>query len=59
VNLGYCGLDRARSPLNGDEIRPCWETHATTSQAVIEVEPRQPGEVTAAGGGFFWGDSER
>jgi hypothetical protein len=25
VNLGYCGLDRGRSPLRGDEIRPCWE----------------------------------
>jgi len=25
VNLGYCGLDRDRSPLRGDEIRPCWE----------------------------------
>jgi hypothetical protein len=25
VNLGYCGLDRSRSPLHGDEIRPCWE----------------------------------
>jgi hypothetical protein len=24
-NLGYCGLDRRRSPLSGDEIRACWE----------------------------------
>jgi hypothetical protein len=23
--LGYCGLDRTRQPLAGDEIRPCWE----------------------------------
>lgn len=23
--LGYCGLDRQRRPLRGDEIRPCWE----------------------------------
>jgi hypothetical protein len=28
VNLGYCGLDRNRSPLRGDEIRPCWEAGA-------------------------------
>ncbi len=25
AQLGYCGLDRARQPLRGDEIRPCWE----------------------------------
>ena len=23
--LGYCGLDRRRQPLGGDEIRECWE----------------------------------
>jgi hypothetical protein len=23
--LGYCGLDARRQPLNGDEIRGCWE----------------------------------
>jgi hypothetical protein len=23
--LGYCGLDRHRQPLAGDEIRECWE----------------------------------
>jgi hypothetical protein len=23
--LGYCGLDRQRRPLTGDEIRACWE----------------------------------
>jgi hypothetical protein len=21
----YCGLDRDRRPLRGDEVRPCWE----------------------------------
>jgi hypothetical protein len=23
--MGYCGLDRRRAPLLGDEIRSCWE----------------------------------
>ena len=23
--LGYCGLDRRRQPLTGDEIRGCWD----------------------------------
>ena len=26
MNLGYCGLDRTRAPLRGDEIRACWES---------------------------------
>jgi hypothetical protein len=25
AKLGYCGLDRTRLPLRGDEIRACWE----------------------------------
>lgn len=25
ANVGFCGLDRARLPLRGDEIRECWE----------------------------------
>jgi len=25
AQLGYCGLDRQRRPLRGDEIRACWE----------------------------------
>jgi hypothetical protein len=25
AQLGYCGLDRRRLPLRGDEIRACWE----------------------------------
>jgi hypothetical protein len=25
AQLGYCGLDRRRAPLAGDEIRACWE----------------------------------
>jgi hypothetical protein len=23
--LGFCADDRTRSPLSGDEVRPCWE----------------------------------
>ena len=28
--LGYCGVDRKRGPLRGDEIRPCWEAADAT-----------------------------
>jgi hypothetical protein len=34
AQLGYCGLDRQRLPLHGDEIRACWETAAVPSEAV-------------------------
>src|SRR6187399_1116297 len=29
AQLGYCGLDRRRTPLVGDEIRACWEARRT------------------------------
>lgn len=37
--LGYCGLDRQRQPLTGDEIRPCWEAADATGVLV----PTLPG----------------
>lgn len=39
MNLGYCGLDRTREPLRGDEIRACWESR-----------PAAPGGADEAGG---------
>ena len=33
--LGYCGLDRFRRPLRGDELRGCWES----TPAGLEPEP--------------------
>ncbi len=30
-HLGYCGLDRRRDPLGGDEIRGCWDSSAPTA----------------------------
>jgi hypothetical protein len=35
AQLGYCGLDRERRPLRGDEIRACWEA----STLPIDVAP--------------------
>jgi hypothetical protein len=26
--MGFCGLDRRREPLHGDEVRACWEDGA-------------------------------
>jgi hypothetical protein len=37
--LGYCGLDRQRTPLHGDEIRPCWEA----ADAATATLPALPG----------------
>jgi hypothetical protein len=42
--LGYCGLDRERRPLRGDEIQGCWEASA----APIEVVAMRPGRPGAA-----------
>lgn len=39
--LGFCGLDRARAPLRGDELRGCWDPgdHGEPA-AVPAAEPR-------------------
>jgi hypothetical protein len=37
--IGFCGLDRQRAPLQGDEIRPCWEAADAASVTV----PALPG----------------
>jgi hypothetical protein len=58
VGVGYCALDRRRSPLKGDERRDCWTgtspepassifTTAPTPPAqpergLLELEPRPP-----------------
>ena len=34
-SLGYCGLDRRRQPLTGDEIRACWEAPAGSAGAPL------------------------
>jgi hypothetical protein len=39
ARTGYCGLDRRREPLRGDEVRACWEDGA----APILPEPAIPG----------------
>ena len=39
AQLGYCGLDRQRRPLTGEEIRPCWEAADATGITV----PALPG----------------
>jgi hypothetical protein len=37
--VGFCGLDRRRLPLQGDEVRPCWEDGAIP----IPPDPAIPG----------------
>jgi hypothetical protein len=48
ANLGYCGLDRTREPLHGDEIRPCWESTAVATPPGDEVTPAPPILATAS-----------
>jgi hypothetical protein len=40
AQLGYCGLDRQRKPLLGDEIRGCWEAPSAPSDAPEPVHRR-------------------
>ena len=51
ANVGYCGLDRRRAPLDGEEIRACWdgiaplpvEASGTTSEAPATPVRLPPG----------------
>jgi hypothetical protein len=49
--LGYCGLDRRREPLSGDEIRACWEATAT---ALIGIGARTSGALTSTRVPLAW-----
>ena len=40
AQVGYCGLDRQRKPLKGDEIRACWE--ATVEPVEVPVMSAAP-----------------
>ena len=48
-SLGYCGLDRGRQPLVGDEIRACWEAWpagaAPAGVAPLSTKPAASGAV--------------
>ena len=46
-SLGYCGLDRGRQPLVGDEIRACWEAWPAGADATVVTALT----VTPAAGG--------
>jgi hypothetical protein len=46
-SLGYCGLDRRREPLAGDEIRPCWEAWPAGTDPTPVAPPMT---LRAAGG---------
>jgi hypothetical protein len=39
ARVGFCGLDRRRQPLRGDEVRACWEDAA----APVPPDPAIPG----------------
>lgn len=50
--IGYCGLDRRRLPLVGNELRPCWEAAAER----VHVEAAPPSTAPHAGSGVPSGD---
>ncbi len=70
AGVGFCGRDRGRGPLNGQEIRPCWvpvialqgivrpgtEGDATTQPERITVEALVNADSDS---GRFWRDADR
>jgi hypothetical protein len=37
--LGYCGLDRRRTLLAGDDVRACWSARTTLIAEAVAVAP--------------------
>jgi hypothetical protein len=53
VRLGYCGLDKARIPLSGEEERACWER--AVAESADEAPPGGRSGAAAAAGANLWG----
>jgi hypothetical protein len=56
AKIGFCGLDPRRQPLDGDEIRPCWEAGSSaTAPSIGAVAPPESvaGSTRAASGLAF------
>jgi hypothetical protein len=49
AKIGFCGLDARRLPLNGDEIRPCWEAGSSASAPSIGAVAPPDAAVAHAG----------
>jgi hypothetical protein len=49
AQLGYCGLDRQRRPLAGDEIRACWEATAVPAELPAAAMPRHTESLDGPG----------
>ncbi len=69
AGVGYCGRDRGRTALNGQEIRSCWEpvialqdSRAVSGTAELEPAGDEIRVGTLAGpdsdSGRFWRDAE-
>lgn len=40
--LGFCGFDRQRTPLVGDEVRGCWSATASEPVGLFEEAGNRP-----------------
>jgi hypothetical protein len=49
ARIGYCGLDRERRPLAGDEIRGCWDGIAAIEEAAQPLPVDAVAEVAVLG----------
>jgi hypothetical protein len=54
-NLGYCALDKHRTPLSGDEERGCWERSPTETSCAIDLVSGGVAVAAAVGGRGLWG----
>jgi hypothetical protein len=62
--MGFCGLDRKRVPLRGDEVRACWEDGSMPPPPdpatpglldLLTVQPLAGAQMSTAGNGAVAG----
>jgi hypothetical protein len=56
-DLGYCADDKARTPLQGDEVRSCWASGDATVVAAPGLFD-EPGPLTSAPAGLALSEAD-
>ena len=55
--LGYCALDKRRSPLSGEEERACWERTPAETARMDGAAPSNAAESVVGAGQGLWGSA--
>ena len=55
LRLGYCALDKHRTPLTGEEERACWERSPAEAVDAADPAASESADAAVTGGHGLWG----